>query len=351
LASLKSGAEGSFGIVVREQMTGAGSLERWFERRSFDHSQFADLDSLARRKRKLALSVTAIMPGREVAPTVGTIIDEIQALNERAALVDQLIVVDARSADGTAGVARRHGAEVHFEDELLPQFGPVIGKGDAMWRALSVARGDLVMYLDSDTTDFEQRFVYGLLGPLLTVPEIRFVKASYSRPWSDGERVEPDNGGRVTELTTRPLFNLFYPELTGFAQPLAGEIAAPRDLFRSIPFFTGYAVETGMMIDVLRAAGLERMAQVDLGVRTNRSQSLFDLSKMAYAVTRAVEIRLRREGRLRGPGEPGQQPSSFERDGYVHAIRSSDTLRLERSVVEVVERPPMAEALAAALRE
>jgi glucosyl-3-phosphoglycerate synthase len=169
---------------------------------------------------------------------------------------------------------------------------------------------------------------------LLHDPELRFVKAAYSRPSRDGATVEMEGSGRVTELTARPLFNLFYPELTGFVQPLAGELAARRELLRSIPFFTGYAVETGMLIDVLDAAGLDAMAQVDLGRRTNRNQGLFALSRMSYEVLRAVEARLRGEGRLFEPAGG---------DAYVQAIRSSATLNLDRTEVKVVERPPIAE--------
>jgi glucosyl-3-phosphoglycerate synthase len=309
-------------------------LARWLERRSYGHELFADLDSLAKRKSELSVAVTAVLPAREVASTVGTIVDAIAALNERAPLVDQVLVVDAGSADGTAEVARRHGAEVYDEDELMPGFGPAIGKGDAVWRALSVARGELILYLDADTPDFTQQFVYGMLAPLLTVPRLRFVKGSYSRPLTNGRRLQLDEGSRVTELTAKPLLSLFYPELGGFAQPLAGEMAATRELLSSIPYLTGYAVETAMLIDVLAAVGIEAMAQVDLGTRTNRNQSLHELSKMSYAVLLAVASRLRRDGRLLESGD--------EQDSYVRAIRSVEGLSIDRVRVEVVERPPIA---------
>jgi glucosyl-3-phosphoglycerate synthase len=312
----------------------ANWIEKWFEQRSYDHSRFADLDQISRQKRELGVSVSVVLPAREVADTIGTIVDEILALDQRAGLVDQLLVIDAGSADGTARIAAHHGADVLQESELLPQLGRVLGKGDAMWRALSVARGDVVMYLDADTTDFGGHFVYGLLGPLLADPELQFVKAAYSRPSRYGATVEMEGSGRVTELTARPIFNLFYPELTGFVQPLAGELAARRELLRSIPFFSGYAVETGMLIDVLDAVGLDAMGQVDLGRRTNRNQGLFALSRMSYEVLRAVEVRLREEGRLLEPAGG---------DGYVQAIRSSASLELDRTEVKVVERPPMAE--------
>jgi glucosyl-3-phosphoglycerate synthase len=209
----------------------------------------------------------------------------------------------------------------------------VLGKGDAIWRALSVVRGDLVLYLDSDNTDFRPHFVNGLLGPLLSEPGVRFVKGLYSRPWSDGRQVSPDGGARVTELTAKPLLNLHFPGLAGFAQPLAGEAAATRELLCSIPFLTGYAAEIGMLIDVQRRAGLDAMAQVDLGSRSNQNQPLFALGKMAFAVLRAVELRR------------GQDGAAIGAEQYVHAIRSADDLRLERSQVELVERPPLTDLL------
>ena len=295
---------------------------------------------LARRKRELSLSVSVVLPCREVASTVGEIIDAVRLLNERTPLVDQIVAVDAGSADGTAAIAAARGAEVYLEDELMDRFGPAVGKGDAMWRALAVARGDVVLYLDADTLEFGAHFVPGLLGPLLEVPGVRFVKAAYRRIWN----VEED-GGRVTELAAKPLFNVFYPELTGFAQPLAGEVAATRELLLSIPFFTGYAVEAGMMVDVLAAAGLPAMAQVDLGTRRHLPQSIFELGRMSYAVVRAIECRLRQEGRLREPRSAAPSKLIAETDGYLHARRSGESLRLDHHVVEVIERPPMIEVM------
>jgi glucosyl-3-phosphoglycerate synthase len=328
-------------MATSKQASASSAAAEWFERRTYGHREFSDLALLERRKRELELNVTAILPAREVADTIGGIIDHIRALNEGAVLVDQVLVIDADSSDGTARIAERLGAEVFLESELMPSLGPTLGKGDAMWRALSVTRGEIVLYLDSDTIDFAPHFVAGVLGPLLTVSGLRFVKATYSRPWQRSAELEPDSGGRVTELTAKPLFNLFYPELSGFGQPLAGEIAAPRRLFCSIPFLTGYAVETAMMIDVFRAVGLEAMAQVDLGTRTNENQSVFDLSKMAYAVLRAVEARIRQEGRLHGQSIE----TASDGDRYLHAIHSSVSFQLEQRSIEIVERPPMSELI------
>jgi glucosyl-3-phosphoglycerate synthase len=317
----------------------------WFGHRSYDYRQFSDLEEMGRRKDELGLMVSAVLPCRNVADTVGGIIDEIHAVNERVPLVDQILAVDADSADGTAEAAVSRGAEVYSENELLAHYGGTHGKGDAMWRSLSVARGDLIVFVDADTKDFKPQLVYGVLGPILYVPEVRFVKAAYRRPFRSHESVEVDGGGRVTELAAKPLFNLFYPELSGFVQPLAGEFVADRELFCSIPFLTGYAVETGIMIDVLRRVGLSAMAQVDLGTRQNRHQPLRDLSRMSYSVVRAVARRLRQEGRLNQARDPNLPEQLFQFSDYLHAVATPEGLKLQEYVEELVERPPIADVL------
>jgi glucosyl-3-phosphoglycerate synthase len=298
-------------------------------RRSFEHTEFADLEALARRKRELGAAVSVVLPCREVAETIGAIADEIHALNEEAPLVDQVLAVDAGSPDGTAEVAERHGVSVYQEDELLHEFGPAAGKGDAMWRALSVATGEIVMFLDADTTNFERHFVSGMLGPILTEPEVRFAKATYHRPMIGPGGDVLDDAGRVTELTAKPLLRIFFPELSGFGQPLAGELVADRDLLRQIPFFTGYAVETAMLIDVLRAAGLDAMAQVGLGARHNRSKALRELGTMSYSVARAVVER----ADIRIEGDP---------ELFLRAVCTPEGTILSEEPLELIERPSLA---------
>jgi glucosyl-3-phosphoglycerate synthase len=332
-------------VEIEEGVSMFVDAAEWFGHRSYDYQQFSDIEEMGARKRELGLTVSAILPCRNVADTVGTIIDEIHAVNERAPLVDQILAVDAVSEDGTAQVAVSRGAETYSENELLPHYGETHGKGDAMWRSLSVARGDLIMFIDADTKDFRPQLVYGILGPILYVPGVRFVKAAYRRPFKSHETVEVDGGGRVTELTAKPLFNLFYPELSGFVQPLAGEFVADRDLFCSIPFLTGYAVETGIMIDILKRVGLAAMAQVDLGTRQNRHQPLRDLSRMSYAVVRAVARRLRQEGRLNQARDPKLPEQLFQFSDYQHAVATPEGLKLQQYVEELVERPPISDAL------
>ena len=264
--------------------------------RSFHHSQFpAD-----RLRAERVDSISVCVPAREEAATIAGVVGPLVALRE-AGVIDQVVVVDADSADGTSQIAADLGAEVHREGALAPEFGPVIGKGDAMWRALAVLTGDLVCFVDGDTEDFDARFACGVLGPLVCEPGVQFVKGFFRRPFRSGGSTAATGGGRVTELTARPLLQAFYPQLAEFHQPLAGEMAGRRELLERIAFCTGYAVETGLLLDVHAEVGIDAMAQVDLDVRQNRHQPIGDLAPMAADVLAAVHSRLRREGRLLDP--------------------------------------------------
>jgi glucosyl-3-phosphoglycerate synthase len=266
----------------------------WYRSHTFSHADFPASRLAAERE----ATVSLCLPARNEARTIGRILEELLPL-QGAGVVDQIVVVD-KSTDGTAAIARRLGAEVHDQEQLMPELGPVLGKGDAMWRALPVLRGELICFLDADSEAFGAHFACGLLGPLISRNDISFVKGCYRRPFRAGDTVLPDGGGRVTELTARPLLNLFYPELAGIEQPLAGEIAGRRELLERLPFVTGYGVDVGLLLDAYAEIGLEGIAQVDLDVRQNAHQPLRDLGPMAFAVLRAVASRLQREGRLQG---------------------------------------------------
>jgi glucosyl-3-phosphoglycerate synthase len=299
----------------------------WHASNTFTHRRFPAAKLAARR----TATVSICLPARDEAATIGPILQRLMPLAELG-LLDQVVVVDG-SGDGTAEIALSLGAEVHDQEELMPELGPVLGKGDAMWRALSVLTGEVVCFLDADSGQFGEHFVCGLLGPLLCEPRISFAKGFYRRPFRVGQVTLPDGGGRVTELTARPLLNLFYPDLAAVEQPLAGEIAARRELLERLPFVTGYGVDVALLLDAHQAVGLDALAQVDLDVRQNAHQPLRDLGPMAYAVLQAVASRLEREGRLRGP-----LPQTFLAPG-------EDGPRALGCYP--VERPPLAEPRAA----
>jgi glucosyl-3-phosphoglycerate synthase len=273
--------------------------------RSFHHSRYTPARIAAARSAQ-ELGVSVCLPARECAQTIGEIVAALTTLRAQGA-IDEIVVVDAGSADGTAAIAERAGALVYQEAQLLPELGPVLGKGDAMWRALSVLRGDIVCYLDADTAGFSAHYATGLLGPLVCEPgAIAFVKAFYRRPFEHGGVSLADGGGRVNHLLARPALALFYPELAGVRQPLAGEVAARRELLERLPFAAGYGVEIAMLIDVWREAGLDAIAQVDLDQHRNRHQPLAALAPMAETVLAVIARRLQEEGRLAGVelGEP-----------------------------------------------
>ncbi|HEY1833546.1 MAG TPA: glucosyl-3-phosphoglycerate synthase [Solirubrobacteraceae bacterium] len=270
------------------------AAERWLEDRTFHHSSYP----AARIATERTQTVCVCLPAKDCAATVGEIVTALFELREGGVL-DDIVVVDAASPDGTAEIAREAGARVVQEDELLTEHGPVLGKGDAMWRALSVIDAELVCFLDADSEGFSAHFATGLLGPLVCEGGVSFVKGFYRRPMT-GEGGE--GGGRVNHLTARPALALFYPELAGVRQPLAGEMAATRELLTSLPFTTGYGVEIAMLVDVWRRVGLDGMAQVDLEEHRNRHQTLAQLAPMALTVLTTLARRMREEGRLGGEG-------------------------------------------------
>ncbi|MFC6343211.1 glucosyl-3-phosphoglycerate synthase, partial [Nocardioides hankookensis] len=236
--------------------------------------------------------VSLVVPARNEAATVGDVVAKVRsALVETVALVDEIVVIDSDSTDDTYAVATDAGATVHRSAEIRPDLGTRPGKGEAMWKSLFVTSGELIVFMDADLVDWDTHFVPGLLGPLLTDPGVELVKGFYERPMVVGGETVPFEGGRVTELVARPLIGLLFPELAGLHQPLAGEWAVRRSLIESLSVPHEYAVELAALIDTQRSRGLDAIAQVDLGVRAHRHQSLSDLSGMATQILAAALAR------------------------------------------------------------
>jgi glucosyl-3-phosphoglycerate synthase len=228
--------------------------------------------------------ISVCLPARNEEATVGAIVEAICAdLIDHVGLVDEVLVVDDHSTDGTAVAAAAAGAKVIDASHVLREYGHGHGKGEAMWKSLYEASGDLIVWCDADIRDFDSRFVVGLIGPLLTHPEVQFVKGFYERPMHGQV-----GGGRVTELVARPLLSMFFPELAAVVQPLAGEYAVRRSLAERLAFIVGYGVDIGVLIDASRICGIGGLAQVDLGVRQHRNRSLDQLGPQALAVIQAV---------------------------------------------------------------
>lgn len=294
--------------------------ERWFHERT---SQAGDWPVDLLRDRKTGTSVSVVLPALDEEPTVGRIVAGIVALAESTGLVDEVVVIDSGSVDRTSEVAAAAGARVVHRDDVLPELGSYPGKGEVLWKALHVTAGDVVVYVDADLTEFGPHYVTGLLGPLLCDGEVQLVKAFYDRPLLD---VSAAGGGRVTELMARPLLNLHFPELAGVVQPLAGEYAARRTLLEQLPFAAGYGVETGLLIDTVRAYGLDALAQVDLGERRHGHQNTAALGRMAATILHTVSRRI---------GQAQAEPE------LVQFRRERGEIRPVPAQVPTMERPPM----------
>lgn len=310
-----------------------GSVDSWFVANTGSWRDHGLADLLA-AKEATGQRVSLVVPARNEAATVGDVVTRVrERLVETTALLDEIVVIDSDSTDDTFAVAADAGATVHRAAEIRPDLDSFPGKGEAMWKSLFVTSGDVIVFMDADLLDWDTHFVPGLLGPLLTRPEVALVKGYYERPLlADGEAVADEiaayEGGRVTELVARPLFNLLFPELAGLVQPLAGEWAVRRDLFASLPVPTGYAVETAALIDTLRSRGLDAIAQVDLGRRAHRHQALRDLGGMAMQI---LATALSRAGWEHGSGDGAALRQFHTVDGIIEAV--------DRIVPEI-ERPP-----------
>jgi glucosyl-3-phosphoglycerate synthase len=259
---------------------------KWLTNNTFHHSDFKDLKRLVEEKKKKNLKISLCLPTLNEEKTIAKEIIVMKSeLMTRYPLLDEIVVVDSGSTDQTREIARAYGADVYKATDIFPHLDQYKGKGENLWKALFITQGDIIIYLDADIKNIHHRFAYGLLGPLLLYDDIKFVKAFYDRPISIGKnKMRPTGGGRVTELVIRPLFSLFFPELTQLIQPLSGEYAGFREVFERIPFPIGYGVETSMNMDIYTNWGLDVMAQVDLDRRIHRNQDTKALGRMSFVI-------------------------------------------------------------------
>jgi glucosyl-3-phosphoglycerate synthase len=270
-------------------------VDKWFAENTFHADEFTDLDQLLALKRQQGVTISVAMPALNEEVTVGNVIHTIKsALMDDVQLLDEIVLMDSDSVDATRVIASELGVPVYIHQQTLPNYGARRGKGEALWKSLYTTQGDILIWIDTDIANIHPRFVYGLLGPLLVNPRLQFVKGFYRRPLRVGDRIQAGGGGRVTELTARPLLNLFYPELSGIIQPLSGEYGGRRKALECLPFSSGYGVEIGLLIDMMEIYGLNAIAQVDLLERVHHNQLLESLSKMSFAIIQTVMRKMER---------------------------------------------------------
>ena len=301
--------------------------------RRFHHGQFADVDALLAMKAGQRISVC--IPTLNEADTIGPIVSILrEELVEKVALIDEILVIDSDSGDRTVEIARAAGAVVFQSSEVAPETGGHPGKGENLWKALHIATGDLICYIDGDISNFHPGFITGLVGPLLVAPEIDYVKAFYERPIGHGDEFQANGGGRVSEILVRPLISLFYPELVGIFQPLAGEYAARRSTLESLAFPTGYGVEIAHLIDLAAAGKLGRIAQTDLVRRVHRNRAEHELGSMAFALLKVIFRRLGRDGKLTLANPLPDLYQSWTVDGDATHLLSKEIPEPERPAIK-----------------
>jgi glucosyl-3-phosphoglycerate synthase len=314
-------------------------VDKWFAENTFEAGEWADVQHLVALKESQKLTISLALPALNEEATVERVIETVKrALMEEAPLLDEIVLMDSDSTDRTREIAAGLGVPVHIHQQLLPELGPRRGKGEALWKSLLVTRGDLIAWIDTDVVNIDPRFVYGIVGPLLLAPHIQLVKGFYRRPLRVGDALQAGGGGRVTELMARPLLNLYYPELSGIIQPLSGEYAGRRSALEQLPFYSGYGVEIGLLIDVFEKYGLEGIAQVDLLERVHHNQPLENLSKMSFAVLQAVMGKLERRHGRRMREEVNKSMKLIRYTGGSYFLDVEEMVERERPpMVEVAE--------------
>ena len=309
-------------------------IDKWIRENTYHHSAFEDLEKLVKEKEKQSLKISLCIPTLNEEKTIGK---EIVLFNSelmtRFPLLDEIAVIDSGSTDNTLEVAQSFGAETYLASEILPNLDSKKGKGENLWKAIYQLEGDIIVYIDADIKNIHPRFVYGLLAPLIYNKKTKYVKAFYDRPLAFSEGIRPSGGGRVTEILIRPLFSLFFPELSAIIQPLSGEYAVRREVLEKLPFPIGYGVETAHLLDIYREYGMEAFAQTDLDQRVHRNQETISLGKMAFGILQTFLLRMKSYGMMTDIPELSTILRQFQAHDDVF-----ESIELE--IIEE-ERPPM----------
>tara|TARA_R100001143_G_C3361305_1_gene136503 strand:+ start:15319 stop:16290 length:972 start_codon:yes stop_codon:yes gene_type:complete len=311
------------------------NLQSWIDNNTYHHSEFWDLKKLVDIKEKKNLKISLCLPTLNEEKTIGKeVIIFKSEMMERYPLLDEIAVIDSGSTDKTLEVAKNYGADTYLASDILPHLEQKRGKGENLWKAIYQLKGDIIVYVDADISNIHPRFVYGLLAPLIYRDEIKYVKGFYDRPLALSGGVRTTGGGRVTEILVRPLFSLFFPDLTAMIQPLSGEYAVRREILEEIAFPIGYGVETSHLIDVYSKFGLEAFAQTDLDKRVHENKPTQDLGKMSFGILQTFIKRAKALGIL-------------DKADHTTLLRQFQAKRdqYEQKLIEIIEdeRPPMIE--------
>ena len=319
------------------------NLNEWYLNNTFHYKQF-DVKNLIKIKKRKNITISLCFPTLNEEQTIGSILKTVKKELCNPGLLDEIIVIDSNSSDNTVEVVKSAGFKIYQHSDILPEYGSYKGKGDALWKSLYVLKGDIIVWCDSDIKNFHSRLIYGIIGPLLINEDISFVKAFYKRPLRiDGSYMKRE-GGRVTKILVRPMLNMFYPELSKLHQPLSGEYAGRREILEQIPFFTGYGVEIGMLIEIYERFGLDKIAQVDAKRRVHRNHPLSALSKMSFSIMQAIFKKLEHYNKLYINADLNNVYNQIEyKDKSMDIDSAYSEYIITPTKLEEHERPPMSE--------
>lgn len=203
--------------------------------------------------------------------------------------IEEVVVVDGWSTDRTVAYAEEAGARVIPQsEEQYP------GKGLAVETALAETDQEVLVFFDADVHNMETWQVESLLGGI-TQQGADHAMARFRR-----------KGGRVTELTAKPLFKIFFPEVR-YEQPLTGEFATRREVIEKVDIVPDWGIESGLVIDLtMRGA---QVVEVDTGSKEHPMKPLEELKLMAEQVSRTVVEKAIAYGRLRRIAETERIPA------------------------------------------
>lgn len=307
-------------------------LDQWFSKNKFHCKRFSKIDELVKLKKKQKLTIGLCILAKNEEDSIYHTIEIIkESLFDKKHLLDEIIVVDGGSRDKTVKEAKRAKVKVYPTSSVLPHIPPVAGdwkKGEDLWKSIYLLNTDILVWVDADILSIGPQFVYGTIGPLLKYPKIGHCIGFYQRPIKIGKTIINEEGGRVTELTVRPILNTFFPDLSQIIQPLSGEYAIRREVIEKIPIFTNYALETCMLIDIYSTFGLDVIAQVDLGKKVHKNKPLSVLAKRSFGIIQAIFNRLNLHGKIKLLLEPVVKQGRYN---------------FEEMIVTEAQKPPMIE--------
>jgi len=320
-------------------MTKSSNITEWLHKNTFRHTRFNDIAKMVEEKEKKGLTISCCIPSLNEERTIGKEIVMLKAeLMTRFPLLDEIAVIDSGSEDRTLEVAAEYGADTYLSADILPEYGFKKGKGENLWKAIHQLKGDIIVYIDADIKNIHPRFAYGLIAPLIFNDHTMYSKAFYERPLVVGSGARPAGGGRVTEILIRPLFSLFFPELSGIMQPLSGEYAARREVLEQLPFPIGYGVETAHLIDIYTRWGLDAIAQVDLDQRVHRNQTTRSLAKMSFGILQTFLLRMGQLGLIEKLPDMSDTLRQFQCDNEVYSEVAFQIVEEERQpMIQVPE--------------